>query len=84
MRGWKHKVDIHQYLGDESLPQQASAALAIAALSNAKDLFPPPFPLESLVDVMIKAIRAENWERFDSALGLVYDYADEARIWMGL
>ena len=83
MRTWKHKIDINQYLFDESRPEAERAALVIETLEAAKALFPSDL-IESILDGMSMAVSAEDWDEFDLYLEEVYDYGDRSRIWMGL
>ena len=84
MRTWNYKININQYLGDESLPEGERAALAIRALQAGRYCFPQPSLVGQLLDGMREAAQAEDWDGFDEHLDQVYNLADRARIWLGL
>ena len=79
MGTWKSRVNILQYIDDESLTYYDPARLVVDALTDAQGEF--DFPLFPWVVLMLGA-SAENsdWDTFNDFLELVYAAGDCCRI----
>ena len=90
-RGWNHKIDIKQYLGEDD----SNAAVVIAANGVIKELLKLPQSLNGLQDAISEfedvADSAQyedgdyEWvDEFNYTLDKLYDWANDERVWLGL
>lgn len=90
--GWKHKIDIKQYLGEDD----SNAAVVFAAQGIVKEISKLPqsvsggdqhmYEFQDVADSAAEEpLGGYQWvEEFNYRLNVLYDWANYERVWLGL
>lgn len=84
MAEWKYEIDIKQYLNRPDLSLEEAAYGIIEQFHKVSEFLDDPEPLEDALTELKDAGQAEDQEWFNAVLDVLYDIADEKRIWCGL
>ena len=79
MRNWKSRVNILQYIDDESLTYSERARYVVDALTAAQEDFDSPDFHMFLVGLRVSA-ECESWSSFNYFLDLVFTAGASCRI----
>lgn len=76
---WKHTIDIKQYIGDD----ERTLAERVTGIKEEFEKLPLDVPWD-ISDALDEAQTTDDVETFDDALEMIYDWADENSVWLGV
>ena len=78
MTNWKAEINIKRDLERFNDNNMGEVGLAVISKLKGSGYFP-----SALIHPLYNAVRHEDVDAFDRALGFVYDFADQEKIWLG-